>query len=232
MRSEAMKEESGFRFSEDFYKNLGSLKKELKKMPRPDRARVLLAASFVRGYDVLDVGTYWGDFLKIARKNGKKIYGTEINAIRCDEANEELGPDVVRVDFLHGCLKTFKTESVDTVSCMEVLEHTDDITRAASELFRVVRKRIILSVPYKEKVRYHLCIYCNQPTPEANHLHEFDEEKIESLFGGAAKIRMFKFGNKLIYKIPLSLTILIMLDRFLSYFMKPRWIFAIIDKNE
>jgi ubiquinone/menaquinone biosynthesis C-methylase UbiE len=225
-----MKEEKIFRFSEDFYQKLGSLKKEIKKMPRPDRARILLASAFIKGDDVLDIGTYWGDFLKIAKKRQKDIYGTEINAVRCNEANKELGGNAVRVDFLHGHLNTFETESVDVVSCMEVLEHTDDITTAASELLRVARKRIILSVPYKQDVRYHLCIYCNRPTPESNHLHKFDEKRIKSLFKGAEKIRTFKFGHKLIYWIPLPLFVLIRIDRFLSCFLKPRWMFAIIDK--
>ena len=44
-------------------------------------------------------------------------------------------------------------KSVDTVLCLEVLEHLDDPSVALAELSRVARKRIILSVPYEPYFR-------------------------------------------------------------------------------
>lgn len=127
-----MTEYSAFRFSDNFYQNLGPLKAELINPKLIDRARFYLASKFIVGDSLLELGTYWGDFLKIARKKVQKIYGTEINDARRDDANKMLGEDVVGTDFRHGKLSAFETNSIDTVVCMEVLEHTDDIDLAAS----------------------------------------------------------------------------------------------------
>ena len=225
-----MEVNEGFRFSEDFYKNLGPLKGELKEPSSMDRARLMVAASYIKGNSLLDIGTYWGNLLKLAKAKGKEIFGTEVNDIRCSEANGQIGIKSVRKDFLHGRLDTFEKESVDTVSCMEVLEHTDDLTTAVSELMRVARKRIIVTVPYREELEHYLCIHCNKLTPQMNHLHEFNEERIRCLFGPEAKIKIFRFGVKFLYKIPLPLKLKIKLDCIMSCFLKTRWIFAIIDK--
>jgi ubiquinone/menaquinone biosynthesis C-methylase UbiE len=44
-------------------------------------------------------------------------------------------------------------KSVDTVLCLEVLEHLDNPAVALGELARVARKRVVLSVPYEPYFR-------------------------------------------------------------------------------
>jgi SAM-dependent methyltransferase len=43
----------------------------------------------------------------------------------------------------------FAARSFDVVTCLEVLEHLDDPGRAVSELARVARRAVVLSVPYE-----------------------------------------------------------------------------------
>ncbi len=228
--------EKNFRFSDSFYENLGDLKTELKNSSLIDQARFYLASKFIIGDSLLDIGTYYGTFLKIALKKLKYIYGTEINDLRKNSANKVLGRDIVRTDFRHGKLSTFETNSIDTVACLETLEHVDDIDFAASEIIRVARKRIIITVPYNQEPRYYLCIHCNKLTPQMNHIHKFDEAKIRKLFKNTHNIYMFKFGINLLYincfkKLHLPLGILINLDRLISHFRHSScWLFAIIDK--
>lgn len=232
-----MTEKTDFRFDDSFYENTGDLKAELINPGLADRARFYLASKFIVGDSLLDIGTYYGDFLKIARKKIRHIYGTEINPQRRDSANKMLGEDVVRIDFRHGRLRTFETDSIDTVVCMEVLEHTDDIDFAASEIIRVARKRIGITVPYHQEPQYFLCIHCNKLCPVYGHIHHFDEMKIRNLFKDIHNAYTFKFGvgrlyNGFLPKTHLPLRVLVDLDRLISRVkhFTSRWLFAIIDK--
>jgi ubiquinone/menaquinone biosynthesis C-methylase UbiE len=146
---------------------------------------------------VLDVGAYFGDFLKLAQKDGREIRGTEINAVRRDLANSILGSDVVVVDFRNGRLTQFRDSSVDNVVAMEVVEHVHDIRHAISELCRVARKRVILTVPFRERIQYVLCIHCNTYTPYSGHLHSFDFGSFSTLVPSNWNItREVTFANR------------------------------------
>jgi hypothetical protein len=58
------------------------------------------------------------------------------------------------------------------------------------EMWRVVRPggRVLISTPYRERIRYVLCIHCNQPTPIHAHLNSFDEHRL------ASYLRQGRFG--------------------------------------
>lgn len=77
----------------------------------------------------------------------------------------------------------FASESVDCVISSEVIEHVVDPAGFIRELFRVLKPGgcLIITTPYKEKIRYSLCIHCNRKTPVHAHLHSFDENKLQSL---------------------------------------------------
>jgi len=67
-------------------------------------------------------------------------------------------------------------------------------------LLRVTKKngKVVISTPYKEKIRYVLCVHCNKKTPVNAHLHSFDEIILESFSKeiGTKKFRSVIFGNK------------------------------------
>ena len=96
----------------------------------------------------------------------------------------------------------FKNDQFDVVILSEVVEHLEDIAAAFSEAARVLRHggRLLVSVPYREKIVEHLCIHCNQLTPANAHLHSFDEERIEGLCRAAALdlVRVHRLANKLL----------------------------------
>ncbi|WP_460272901.1 class I SAM-dependent methyltransferase [Celeribacter sp. ULVN23_4] len=70
----------------------------------------------------------------------------------------------------------FVDKSFDTVICMEVLEHIpgEAMMQALSELRRVARRQLIVSVPYDEP----------RPLPSYHHQH-FDDARLEEVFAGA-----------------------------------------------
>jgi len=137
----------------------------------------------------------------------------------------------------------FKDFSFDCLVASEIIEHLSDPLKFIKELVRVVKPKgkIILTTPYKEKIRYTLCIHCNRPTPLNAHLHSFDEDKLSEIIkqvGGILFWRFHKFGNSLIqyfrlYRIlsilPFSLWKLI--DKFLNLFFQPKHILIEIIKE-
>ncbi len=93
-----------------------------------------------------------------------------------------------------------KSNSVDCVIASEIIEHVIKPSDFVNELLRVVKEggRLVLSTPYKEKIKYYLCIHCNKKTPANGHLHSFDEKKLESLYNQSnlVKFSYNTFGNK------------------------------------
>lgn len=94
----------------------------------------------------------------------------------------------------------FRDESVELVIASEVMEHLNDPASAAGEIWRMLKPggRAVVSTPYKEKIRYTLCIHCNQPTPWNAHLHSFDENILLSYFPAAARKKSYIFGSKIL----------------------------------
>jgi len=95
-----------------------------------------------------------------------------------------------------------KSNSIDCVIASEIIEHVTDPAAFTRELFRVVKPggELIITTPYKEVLRYSLCIHCNQKTPVNAHIHSFDEKKLAGFItGGECVKKEWKiFGNKLL----------------------------------
>ena len=94
----------------------------------------------------------------------------------------------------------FQTDTFDCVIAAEIIEHVTDPKAFVRSLLRVIPQGgvLIISTPYKEVLRYGLCIHCNQKTPLNSHLHTFDENVLHSLFEDE-EIKNFEwdaFNNK------------------------------------
>jgi len=81
----------------------------------------------------------------------------------------------------------FQSRSIDLVIMSEVLEHIAEPLPVLREIQQVLIKGgiFIVSVPYKEKISYQICVHCNKPTPTHSHFHSFDEEKLEEFIRSA-----------------------------------------------
>lgn len=96
----------------------------------------------------------------------------------------------------------FASNSINCVIASEIIEHVVDPKNFVTELFRVVSKggRLVLSTPYKEIIKYYLCIHCNKKTPVNAHLHTFNENILKELYKGndLNKFHHIIFGNKIL----------------------------------
>jgi len=102
----------------------------------------------------------------------------------------------------------FRPGAFTAVIASEVLEHLNDPGRALREAAFCLTPggRCVISTPYREPLRYSLCIHCNRPTPVNAHIHSFDEQTHRTYFteAGLTRIRYYTFQNKLLQYLRIS----------------------------
>ena len=142
---------------------------------------------------ILDVGCGNGIFVNFLQKqefNLKRIHGVDQSERALKFVNTEKSKGTI--DNLN-----FKDREFNAVSCLEVLEHLpkEVYKDAISELARVAKKYIIISVPNNEKLeaRFIKCPDCKTEFHFTNHLRDFDENKMKNLFND------YGFVNKIIF---------------------------------
>jgi ubiquinone/menaquinone biosynthesis C-methylase UbiE len=103
----------------------------------------------------------------------------------------------------------FSNESFDLVILSEVLEHLHEPGTVLKEVNRVLKNMgsILVSVPYNEKLSYHLCIHCNKPTPLNAHIHSFNDESLTDLLNKHGfQVRKVRKGcNKITNRLHLNI---------------------------
>ena len=220
--------------SDDFFEILGG--------PRPENPFDLLDAYrfdlCFRQMDsgsVLDVGAYLGDFLKLVISDGREAFGSEINDTRVKLVNSIVGSGVARLGFRNGVLDNFESNSVDNVVCMETVEHIIDDQFAVSELCRVARKRVVIPVPYRERVEQILCMHCNSFTPHHGHQHTYDDGSFKQLVPNGWKIvkeksfaaRITRMVRRLLPETKISIPLLRWLDKVVPG--SGRWLLIVLE---
>jgi len=149
---------------------------------------------------ILDVGCGSGWVAKKFLPLNKKVFSLDISKTNPLKIHNSLNNNNHFPIVADSFRLPFKDEILDCVIASEVIEHTYNPKEFIKELFRVVSKggRLIISTPYREKLRYHLCIHCNKKTPENAHLHSFDENVLEDFYkeDDLKKFYFIVFGNK------------------------------------
>jgi len=222
------------RLSDEFFEALGKPKLE-SPFDLLDAYRFDLCYRQVGTGSLLDVGAYLGDFLKQAQRDNRSYYGTEINQTRVDMVNSILESDNVRLDFRNGDLNQFETDSVDNVVCMETLEHIIDDRHGLSELCRVAKNRVIVTVPYQEKFQPVLCMHCNQFTPHFGHQHSYHKGAFDAIVPEGWKVviehsfakRITRIARQLFGGVKATIPILRFLDKILPG--SGRWVLVVLE---
>lgn len=219
-----------------YYETLGHVPQGI--LSPLDHYRFTLVRRHIYGKSVLDVGCARGDFLKLIKPD-YQIAGIEVTKQRVEDCNKILGQDVVRLCNLEEKID-LENNCYDTVDSMEVLEHLVDPQETLQHLIRISRKRVIITVPCDEKIRWLLCVHCARYTPQSGHLHSFNEDKIKHYLDNYTEnveiLELMRFGS-LILKFILKFTpfkLKFLIDRlFCRLFPKyARWILLVVDKEE
>lgn len=131
----------------------------------------------------LDVGCGPGKLLH--RLPVPRTYGTDLGRVGLRHVRRP----VVRSSIL---ALPFADASIDLVVCAEVLEHLDpaDLPQAAAELYRVARRHVLISVPYREQLlmQSHRCPQCRAIFHLYGHRQSMGEETLRPLFPAEAAV--------------------------------------------
>lgn len=134
---------------------------------------------------VLDAGTGAGWMAEMLDARGFDVYPFDIGADSLKRASQRIRERVGILPFTLADIYSlpFADGAFDAVTISEVVEHLDRPLDALKELARVVRPGgwLVMSIPYREKIEYTLCVHCNRRTPVNAHLHSFDENVVNSL---------------------------------------------------
>lgn len=146
----------------------------------------------------LDLGCGVGHVMKIFPSGSKKI-GIDYSVKSLDIAKRYLGDGF---DFIQGTAEQIPMpdESIDLITCFEVLEHLKDDEKALVEMSRVVKKGgyLILSVPNS--------YYFHEYFDLIGHIRHYDRESIERVLNKAGfktiePLEMYLMTNKVYYFI-------------------------------
>jgi ubiquinone/menaquinone biosynthesis C-methylase UbiE len=134
---------------------------------------------------VLEIGSGDGILARALAERGYNVIATDLSTLRLTRVRRRslgLPVNCVATDALK---LPFADTSADVVVASEVIEHIPDYFGVLSEVQRVLKPggMLVVTVPYKEKIRMILCPHCLQTFPEYGHLHSFDE----GILGAALK---------------------------------------------
>ncbi len=152
--------------------------------------------------NILDVGCGSAWLAKYYTDKNVNVVSLDLSKINVQKAKEII-PDKYHIPLVADSFTLpFKNNSFDFVVASEIIEHVIDPKLFAAELFRVIKPKgkLIITTPYKEKLRYYLCIHCNKKTPVHAHIHSFNEHNLCKLLIGEnlGKTQYFLFGNKIL----------------------------------
>lgn len=143
-----------------------------------ERARELdLVSRFGAGQMVLDVGARDGHYARLLCHGYARVVALDIEEPEIGGCANVAG-DVRNLQF--------DDNTFDFVLCAEVLEHVPEVERAAREIIRVARDRILIGVPYRQDTRFGrvTCQSCGHIDPPWGHVNTFDERRLKTLFAG------------------------------------------------
>ncbi len=151
---------------------------------------------------ILDVGSGSAWVANYFARKNVNVTSLDLSLANVEKAREII-PHKSHAQIVADSFKLpFKNKSYEVVVASEIIEHVVDPENFIRELFRVVKPggRLIVTTPYKEKLRYYLCIHCNKKTPVHAHIHSFDENKLINLYkeNDLINTEWHTFGNKLL----------------------------------
>lgn len=158
---------------------------------KEDQERVEFISSLVNKDigSILDVGCGNGLFINHILKNKSNFQSlSKMSAV--DRSKAALSHIDANIDKIQASIDSlpYEDNSYDVVTCLEVIEHLplEVYKKAISEIYRISKSTIIISVPYKDDIRNSLveCENCFTRFNANFHMTSFDENTLSKLFSG------------------------------------------------
>lgn len=205
---------SEFRYREHYEKDaefFDYFSEQESRLVRDENRRLrqkIAAAVPLSAQIILDVGCGGGWLSRKLVSNTKSVISMDVSTgnptrVLCELPHENhagLVADVYNLPLADECL--------DVIVAAEIMEHLPDPALFIECLLRPLKKggKLIITTPYKQKIKYHLCVHCDLPTPLSGHLHSISEENVPAFVPrGVSELRMETFMNAYFVKTRLSL---------------------------
>ena len=134
---------------------------------------------------VIDAGCGTGELSENLFNRGFDVIALDLGFESIKRAYSKFRKENISFPFIQGDIYRlpYEDSSFDAVVTSEVMEHLEMPQNALKEAARIMRPGgyIIVSTPYRESLRFTLCIHCNKKTPINAHLHSFDEKTMETM---------------------------------------------------
>jgi ubiquinone/menaquinone biosynthesis C-methylase UbiE len=131
--------------------------------------RIMEALSHLKFDSLVDIGGAEGYKAWVAKQIfGVKVKNSDLSEEACKRCQEIFGIESIPID-IHEL--PFKDNEFDVALCSETLEHVLDLPRAVSELLRVSRKAVIITVPHESRETVDKIKRVEVPH---GHIHSFD----------------------------------------------------------
>lgn len=182
----------------------------------PERLSYL--ESHILGEQILDAGCGGGAYVEFLTRKGLKVTGLDKHSqfLQLAKNQQYLGT------YVQGDITSipFADKSFDCTYCFDVLEHVND-QLAVQELFRVTRKRLIITVPKEDEImpRYNLTFLHYQ---DKTHLRNYTEASLYQLFSVIPSIKIELF-TELAVPIKPMLIELVHQPENLSFLSRIKW---------
>lgn len=130
---------------------------------------------------ILDIGSGRGWFSIAAARKEAQVTAMDLSETNLQRIHE-LEPQVRTVFGDAGAMPELD-QKFDLIVLLEVLEHLVEPEKALQNCRALLNPGgvLLITVPYKETIRYSLCIHCNRKTPFDAHLHSFDRHKMKTI---------------------------------------------------
>ena len=129
---------------------------------------------------LLDSGCGQGEWLAfLAEQTHLALTGNDISPVRLDLAKRKANGHDIAFEVGDITQLPYADGSFDQVTALETLEHIPNWEKAFSEIVRVASKRVVVTVPYAERIKYETCGNCGSEASLYGHLHSFKEQDFE-----------------------------------------------------
>jgi len=186
--------------NKDFWDDTYNIKKNANQSPFSEELHTRILSLIPTDVEsILDAGCGGGALmLKLVKKKEWRLSGIDLSHTGTDYIKDHLQLDACQGSIVN---MNFRDNQFDLVICSEVLEHlsNSDLPLAISELFRVSKKYVLITTPYKENLRYHQvkCSNCKSTFHPAGHIRSVNESFFkENLLEYSQNYKTFFSGTR------------------------------------